>query len=162
MSELLKYPGESSNDALSPEGKAAAHTRRTFLFKVAVALNGAVGLALAVPIIGYLIGPALQKDSDTGSWIPLGSVSKFPVGETTLVDFVSPVKTLGDGQTANVPCWVRRISRAAVPGVCNQLRASRLPRPLVRAIQVISLSLPRGRLLRNRGACCRAPRARSV
>ncbi len=110
MSELLKYPGESSNDALSPEGKAAAHTRRTFLFKVAVALNGAVGLALAVPIIGYLIGPALQKDSDTGSWIPLGSVSKFPVGETTLVDFVSPVKTLGDGQTANVPCWVRRIS----------------------------------------------------
>ena len=110
MSELLKYPGESSNDQLSPAGKAAAHTRRKFLFKVAIALNGAVGLALAVPIVGYLIGPALQKDKDTGTWIPLGPLSNFPVGETTLVDFVSPVKTLGDGQTAKVPCWVRRVS----------------------------------------------------
>lgn len=110
MSELLKYPGESSNDQLSPEGKAAAHTRRRFLFKVAVALNGLVGLALAVPIIGYLLGPALQKDSDTGSWIPLGPLDHFPAGKTTLVDFVSPVKTLGDGQTAKIPCWVRRVS----------------------------------------------------
>ncbi len=110
MSELLKHPGESGNDQLSPEGKAAAHTRRKFLFKVAIALNGAVGLALAVPIVGYLLGPALKKDDDTGSWIPLGSVSSFPPGQTTLVDFVSPVKSLGDGQMAKIPCWVRRIS----------------------------------------------------
>ena len=94
MSELLKHPGESSNDGLSPEGEAAAHSRRRFLFKVAMGLNGLVGLALAVPIIGYLTGPALQKDSDTGSWIPLGPISNFSVGKTTLVDFVSPVKTL--------------------------------------------------------------------
>jgi Rieske Fe-S protein len=110
MSELLKHPGESSNDQLSPQGKAAAHTRRKFLFKVAIALNGAVGLALAVPIVGYLLGPALKKDDDTGSWIPIGSFNDFPAGQTTLVDFVSPVKSLGDGQTAKVPCWVRRIS----------------------------------------------------
>jgi hypothetical protein len=30
MSELLKHPGESSNDNLTAEGKAAAHTRRAF------------------------------------------------------------------------------------------------------------------------------------
>ncbi|MGI4830691.1 MAG: ubiquinol-cytochrome c reductase iron-sulfur subunit [Janthinobacterium lividum] len=110
MSELLKHPGESSNDQLSSEGKAAAHTRRKFLFKIAVALNGVVGLALAVPIVGYLLGPALQKDDDTGTWVPLGSLTGFPVGETTLVDFVSPVKSLGDGQTAKTACWVRRVS----------------------------------------------------
>jgi menaquinol-cytochrome c reductase iron-sulfur subunit len=110
MSELLKHPGESSNDDLSPEGKAAAHTRRVFLFKVAVAMNAAVGLVMAVPLVGYLLGPADKKGSSVGSWISLGEVSDFPVGETRLADFRSPVASLGDGQTAKVACWVRRVS----------------------------------------------------
>jgi Rieske Fe-S protein len=110
MSELLKYPGESKNDTLSPEGKAAAHTRRTFLFKLAVGMNVAVGAVLAIPLVGYLLGPAMKKDDNTGSWIPIGSAKDFPAGETRLVDFVSPVKSLGDGQTAKVACWVRHIS----------------------------------------------------
>ena len=110
MSELLEHPGESENNQLSPAGKEAAHTRRTFLFKVAVALNGVVGAALAVPLIGYLLGPAAKKDADTGSWITLGSLSEYPPGHTTLAEFVSPVKSLGDGQTAKIACWVRRVS----------------------------------------------------
>jgi len=110
MSELLQHPGESSNDSLTPAGKAAAHTRRTFLFKLALGLNAAVGAVLAVPLIGYLLGPAMRKDSATGAWIALGPLSDFPVGETRLVDFLSPVRSLGDGQTAKVACWVRRIS----------------------------------------------------
>lgn len=110
MTEFLKYPGESSNDALSPEDKASAHTRRTFLFKLALLLNGAVGTVLAVPLVGYLLGPTLKKSANTGSWVTLGSVSEFPVGETRLVDFQSPATSLGDGDTAKVACWVRRIS----------------------------------------------------
>ncbi len=110
MSEVLKHPGESSGDGLSPEGKAAAHTRRTFLFKLAVGLNAVVGAVLAVPLVGYLLGPATQKDSQEGSWIAIGAVSDFKTGETTLVDFLSPVRSLGDGPTAKIPCWVRRIS----------------------------------------------------
>jgi menaquinol-cytochrome c reductase iron-sulfur subunit len=109
MSELLKHPGESENDDLSPEGKAAAHSRRTFLFKLAVALNGAVGAVLAVPLVGYLLGPAMQS-ANSGSWIAIGSINDFPEGETRLAEFLSPVKALGDGQTAKVACWVRRIS----------------------------------------------------
>ncbi len=110
MNRPLKNPGESSSNDLSPEEKAAAHSRRTFLFKLAVLLNAAVGTVLAVPLVGYLLGPATRKDSSVGSWIPLGPVEDFPVGETRLVDFVSPVKTLGDGETGKVACWVRRIS----------------------------------------------------
>jgi menaquinol-cytochrome c reductase iron-sulfur subunit len=109
MSEFLKYPGESSNDQLSPEGKAKAHTRRVFLFKLAVGLNALVGAVLAVPLVGYLLGPA-KKKSNVGSWVNLGEVSDFPVGETRLAEFLSPVATFDDGQTAKVPCWVRRIS----------------------------------------------------
>ncbi len=110
MSELLKYPGESGPSALSPAEKAAAHSRRTFLFKMSVLLNAAVGTVLAVPLVGYLIGPSLKKSSVVGSWVTLGPAKDFAVGETQLVDFESPVKSLGDGETGKVACWVRRIS----------------------------------------------------
>jgi len=112
MSELLEHPGESENNELSPEAKAAAHTRRAFLFKLSVLLNAAVGTVLAVPLVGYLLGPAVKKESQTGAWINLGKVDDFPVGETRLVDFQSPVTSLGDGETGKVACWVRRISAA--------------------------------------------------
>ncbi len=97
----------------SPEeadAKAAAHTRRAFLFKLSVALNAAVGAVLAVPLVGYLLGPALKKSAPTGAWIALGSLSEFPIGETRLADFRSPVASLTDGETAKVACWVRRIT----------------------------------------------------
>jgi menaquinol-cytochrome c reductase iron-sulfur subunit len=111
MSELLKYPGDSEIVHMTPEGKAAAHTRRVFLFKLAVAMNAVVGVVLAVPLLGYVLGPALKKGSKVGSWISLGGVDSFPIGQTTLVDFVSPVKSLDDGETAKIPCWVRRQSQ---------------------------------------------------
>ena len=112
MSELLEYPVESGPDDLPAEAKAAAHTRRVFLFKVAVGLNMLVGAVLAVPLVGYLLGPAMKKKSGVGSWIAIGDVGGFPVGETRLAEFVSPVAGLGDGETAKVACWVRRVSES--------------------------------------------------
>jgi Rieske Fe-S protein len=109
MSQFLKYPGESRNDQLPPAEKAVAHSRRTFLFKLSLALNAIVGSVLAVPLVGYLLGPA-KRDSDVGSWVSLGAANSFPMGEIRLVDFQSPVNSLGDGATAKVACWVRRVS----------------------------------------------------
>jgi menaquinol-cytochrome c reductase iron-sulfur subunit len=110
MSELLQSPEESRSNDQSSEEKAAAHSRRSFLFKLAVALNAAVGTVLAAPLVGYLLGPATKKASAQGSWVSLGPAKEFPVGETRLVDFVSPVTSLGDGETGKVACWVRRVS----------------------------------------------------
>lgn len=90
--------------------RAAKHTRRAFLFKLSLLVNGAVGAVLAVPILGYLFGPAMKKDSSYNSWIALGSVSDFPEGETRLVNYRNPVTTLWDGETGDIPCWVRRVS----------------------------------------------------
>jgi menaquinol-cytochrome c reductase iron-sulfur subunit len=90
--------------------RSAKHSRRAFLFKLSLLVNGAVGAVLAVPVIGYLLGPAMKKGSSYNSWISLGSVSDFPEGETRLVDYRNPVTTLWDGQTGDVPCWVRRVS----------------------------------------------------
>jgi menaquinol-cytochrome c reductase iron-sulfur subunit len=111
MSEL-DHPDapDPPSETIAPDAKAALHTRRAFLFKLSVMLNAAVGAVLAVPLVGYLLGPALKKGSDTGSWIALGDINDFPVGETRLAEFRSPVASFDDGETAKVACWVRRIS----------------------------------------------------
>jgi len=98
------------NDPASHNLDPAAHSRRVFLFKLSLALNAAVGAVLAVPLIGYLLGPALKKSSATGAWIPLGPLSDFPIGETRLASFRSPVASFNDGDTANTACWVSRLA----------------------------------------------------
>jgi Rieske Fe-S protein len=90
--------------------RSAKHSRRAFLFKLSLLVNGAVGAVLAVPVIGYLLGPAMKKGSSYNSWVSLGLLSDFPEGETRLVNYRNPVTTLWDGQTGDVPCWVRRVS----------------------------------------------------
>lgn len=103
-------PGTPMTEPVNPEShKKAGDSRRTFLFKLSLLINGAVGAVLAVPILGYLLGPALKKGSSDNSWISLGAVSQFPEGETRLVNYRNPVTTKWDGQTGDIPCWVRRV-----------------------------------------------------
>jgi len=90
--------------------KTAKHTRRVFLFKLSLGLNGLVGAVLAVPILGYVLGPIFRKDESYNSWIPLADVNAMPVGATRLLEYVNPVHTPTDGETAKVPCWARRVS----------------------------------------------------
>jgi len=94
----------------APNRNAANRARRAFLFNLALALNGAVGAVLAVPIIGFLLGPAMKKRSSENAWIEAGKVADFPEGETRLINFRNPVTTAWDGETGDIPCWVRRIS----------------------------------------------------
>ncbi len=109
-SETQKPEEQAAMPAPTVNSGATGHSRRAFLFKLSLALNGAVGAVLAVPIVGYLLGPALKKSSSDNSWISLGRLSDFPEGETRLVNFRNPMTTAWDGQTGDIPCWVRRIS----------------------------------------------------
>ncbi|HUH62654.1 MAG TPA: Rieske 2Fe-2S domain-containing protein [Terracidiphilus sp.] len=101
--------GRSDITHPAPNPVVPGHSRRTFLFKVALFLNGMVGAVIAVPIVGYLVGPALRKSSSENAWIGLGKVGDFPEGETRLATFRNPVTTPWDGETGDIPCWVRRI-----------------------------------------------------
>src|SRR5277367_6527922 len=76
---------------------------------IGVAFNAIVGVAIAVPVIGYLLSP-IKKKGAYYQWISLGKIDQFPEGQTRLADFVNPFKRPQDGETANVPCWVRRVS----------------------------------------------------
>ena len=84
-------------------------SRRNFLLKLSLAMNGIVGAALAVPILGYLFGP-MKRDLPSGTWIGLGSLDQYPEGETRLATFRNPTTTPWDGQTGEVSCWVRRVT----------------------------------------------------
>jgi menaquinol-cytochrome c reductase iron-sulfur subunit len=82
--------------------------RRNFLVRLGVGL-GALATALAsVPILGYLLAPLRGRTKR--AWISLGQVSQFPVGETRLASFQNPYQHSWDGPTAEVPCYVRRVT----------------------------------------------------
>ncbi len=81
-------------------------SRRWMLLKAGVALNGIVGLALAVPIVRYIFG-AWRSDNSYKSWVSLGSADSFPAGQTRLAVFRNPFKRSWDGETDNVACYVR-------------------------------------------------------
>jgi Rieske Fe-S protein len=83
-------------------------SRRWLLFKAGIALNGLVGLALAVPIVRYLFAP-WRKDSNYNSWVSLGPAEGYPVGETRLASYRNPFTRSWDGVTDNVACYVRRL-----------------------------------------------------
>lgn len=84
-------------------------TRRNFLVTLGMGLNALAAILLSVPIIGYL-GGALRLRGKDQAWITLGGVDDFPVGQTRLATYRNPFTTPWDGQTADTPCWVRRIA----------------------------------------------------
>jgi Rieske Fe-S protein len=85
-------------------------TRRAMLFKLGLIFNGFVAAVLAVPVVRYLLAPAI-RERKTGyqTWLSLGSLEQFPAGQTRLAMFRNPVATSLDGETAGIPCWVRNV-----------------------------------------------------
>jgi menaquinol-cytochrome c reductase iron-sulfur subunit len=85
-------------------------SRRGAFAKLGLIFNGVVGAVLAVPVVRYLLSPASRRPAGADAWISLGAVLQFPIGETRLASFRNSVVGPSDGPTANIPCWVRRIS----------------------------------------------------
>jgi len=67
----------------------------------------AIGVAIATPVVRYLLSP-IKRDGAYKSWVSLGSLDAFPVGETRLAKFTNPSRLSWDGETDGVACWVRR------------------------------------------------------
>jgi nitrite reductase/ring-hydroxylating ferredoxin subunit len=85
-------------------------SRREMFVKFGLLFNGVAALLLATPVIGYLLSPILRgKDNRYKQWITLGELDEFPEGQTRLAKFHNPISDAWDGQTDDIPCWVRRI-----------------------------------------------------
>jgi quinol---cytochrome c reductase iron-sulfur subunit, bacillus type len=106
-SELLVKQNE---EELTPADPLTV-SRRWLLLKVGALFNAVVGVAVAVPVVKYLLSP-VKPDNEYKSWVSLGPVDTFPVGETRLAKFTNPVNRAWDGETDRVACWVRRITES--------------------------------------------------
>lgn len=104
MDEKLPPPSPPEQEATLEQERIS---RRTFMMNVGIALNALVALVIATPVIGYLFGPVSRKD-EYHRWVELGRVDDFKMGETRLISFRNPFRSPWDGETANVPAYVRR------------------------------------------------------
>jgi len=82
-------------------------SRRGFLFGLGLAINAVAATLFAIPIVGSILGP-LRRIAEQ-AWIPLGPLTEFPESQTRLATYRNPFVQAWDGETANVPCWVRRL-----------------------------------------------------
>lgn len=102
---------EANIDRHSKEEGAAQDrlsvSRRWLLLKIGFLFNSVVGVAIATPVIKYLLSP-IKRDDAYKSWVSLGALDAFPVGETRLAKFTNPSRRSWDGVTDRVACWVRR------------------------------------------------------
>ena len=96
---------EPASTRTSPEGVS----RRSFLFGVGVALNVVAATLLAIPVIGYVFSSFFRR-RPSGSWIMLGALETFPENQTRLATYRNPYTRPWDGKTADIPCWVRRLT----------------------------------------------------
>lgn len=101
-----------SHKVKEPEKKCgcegAKSNRRDFLFKLGVGLNVVAGAMISVPILGYVLSSFFKINPSER--VSLGPVDKFPEGKTRLATYTNPYRRPWDGDTAVIPCWVRRIS----------------------------------------------------
>lgn len=89
---------------------SSGEDRRGFLTWLTALLGTVATLMLAVPLLGYLLGPLKRKKP---IWHKLGKISEFPMGETRLVTFPNPLRQPWDGETGNTGVYVRYLGRKA-------------------------------------------------
>ncbi len=83
-------------------------TRRNWLLVLGTGLNVVAGALLAVPVVGFVFSSFVTK-KDPRDWISLGKLDDFPEKRTRLATYRNPFTRPWDGETADIPCWVRRI-----------------------------------------------------
>jgi menaquinol-cytochrome c reductase iron-sulfur subunit len=103
-----KEPSPPSPQEQEEQRQREGVSRRTFLIKVAIALDAIVTISIAVPLGWYLFGAVRPRRNAYLRWISIGDVNDFKLGETTLITFENPITTPWDGYTAKVPAYVRR------------------------------------------------------
>lgn len=99
--------GDREGDART--GTTENPTRRDWLFAAGVAVNVAAGLLLAIPLVGFVFSSFVER-KDPRNWISLGPIDGFPEQTTRIATYRNPFRRPWDGETADIPCWVRRLS----------------------------------------------------
>jgi len=100
-------PEENEKPCACESAGADKSSRRDFLLKLGIGLNVVAGGMIGVPVLGYALS-SFAKKPDL-QWIDLGRVDDFQEGKIRLALYDNPLRVDWDGETAEIPCWVRRI-----------------------------------------------------
>lgn len=99
---------EPEDDARDIGDSCSSSTdRRSLLRWCAWPILAMGSVAASLPILGFLIGPLLQKRPDR--WVDFGPVDNFPENATRLVDLLNPLRGPTDGMTGKMAAYVRRL-----------------------------------------------------
>jgi menaquinol-cytochrome c reductase iron-sulfur subunit len=85
--------------------QCAPEDRRTFFLRLTLGLSGLIGAILALPAVGFVMGPILRKPARV--WRSVGRVEDFDEGTTVLVEFEDPSPQAWAGLTATTAAWLR-------------------------------------------------------
>jgi hypothetical protein len=101
----------SSKPVMAPSTDTTV-SRRGFFMKLGILFNGFAATVLAVPIVRFLSSSVTRGRANAYlSWVPLGSIDKFPEGETRLATFQNPYVMPTDGKTVDTA----RCAGTAIP-----------------------------------------------
>jgi menaquinol-cytochrome c reductase iron-sulfur subunit len=86
---------------MSEAGNKYGISRRGFVAGMTAVIGGVITAVVGLPVIGYLLSPALKNDSTSADeWVPLGLIEDIPEGQPSLFTFTR-TKQVGWEQTAN-------------------------------------------------------------
>ena len=84
----MSAPPDPHGSMIAPNG--ADRTRRRFVQLVIKASAGLIGLSLAVPLVGYLISPALKRRAQ--QWVDVASEAELSPGIPKQLEYVATVQ----------------------------------------------------------------------
>lgn len=91
------------SDSRAPGFYTPVGSRRTFFQWVIGAASALIGLGLAIPLVGYVISPALKRREQF--WVEVGTVDELTVGQPEQLEYR---QTVSDGwmtTTAHKAVW---------------------------------------------------------
>ncbi len=99
---------ESTNSRSQPAPTSQELTRRRFFARLSISLGGVCAAILGVPLVGFVIAPLFGKAKE--SWVPIGKIDDFKIGQTVNVPLPDPSPLPWAGITARGAAWLRRES----------------------------------------------------
>src|SRR5438067_8166373 len=84
-------------------------SRRRFLANLTFGVSGLIGVAIGVPLIGYIFGPLIRRAPN--SWQAVGKAADFTVGQTKLASLDDASSLPWAGLTSTTAVWVRRTTQ---------------------------------------------------
>lgn len=85
-------------------------SRRKFFERVSILLGGVLAAGVAVPVVGFIVGPLFRQYPRL--WRSVGKVDQFKVGDTVAVRFEDSAALEWAGVTAHTAAWLRRESES--------------------------------------------------